>query len=106
MPASRDFTTIDDLEAALARHAYISDCGLATALFLALKLGRPLLLEGVNKTEAATVLTARLNRPLLSNPKCAPFVRGMQAALSFLDELLPVHNLVSLEQLAATLRAV
>lgn len=68
MPASRDFTTIDDLQAALARHAYISDRGLATALFLALKLGRPLLLEGeagVGKTEVAKVLAALLDRPLL-----------------------------------------
>ncbi len=68
MPASNDFSTIDDLQAALARHAYISDRGLATALFLALKLGRPLLLEGeagVGKTEVAKVLAALLDRPLL-----------------------------------------
>ena len=42
--------------------------------------------------------------PLLGDPEYAPLVRGMQAALPFVDELLPVHNLVSLEQLAATLR--
>ena len=68
MPASNDFSTIDDLQAALARYAYISDRGLATALFLALKLGRPLLLEGeagVGKTEVAKVLAALLDRPLL-----------------------------------------
>jgi len=68
MPASLDFATIDDLQAALARHAYISDRGLATAIFLALKLGRPLLLEGeagVGKTEVAKVLAALLDRPLL-----------------------------------------
>ena len=68
MPASLNFTTIDDLQAALARRAYISDRGLATAIFLALKLGRPLLLEGeagVGKTEVAKVLAALLDRPLL-----------------------------------------
>ncbi|MCB0022079.1 MAG: hypothetical protein KDD91_03510, partial [Caldilinea sp.] len=56
MPASLNFTTIDDLQAALARRAYVSERGLATAIFLALKLGRPLLLEGeagVGKTEVA-----------------------------------------------------
>ena len=68
MPASLNFTTIDDLQAALARRAYISERGLATAIFLALKLGRPLLLEGeagVGKTEVAKVLAALLDRPLL-----------------------------------------
>ena len=68
MPASREFTTIDDLQAVLARRAYISERGLATAIFLALKLGRPLLLEGeagVGKTEVAKVLAALLDRPLL-----------------------------------------
>ncbi|MCB0054075.1 MAG: MoxR family ATPase [Caldilineaceae bacterium] len=68
MPASLNFTTIDDLQAALARRAYVSERGLATAIFLALKLGRPLLLEGeagVGKTEVAKVLAALLDRPLL-----------------------------------------
>ena len=68
MPASLNFTTIDDLQAALARRAYVSERGLATAIFLALKLGRPLLLEGeagVGKTEVAKMLAALLDRPLL-----------------------------------------
>ena len=68
MPASLGFASIDDLQAALAQRAYISDRGLATAIFLALKLGRPLLLEGeagVGKTEVAKVLAALLERPLL-----------------------------------------
>ena len=68
MTASIDFATIDDFQAALAGRAYISDRGLATALFLALKLGRPLLLEGeagVGKTEVAKVLAALLDRSLL-----------------------------------------
>jgi MoxR-like ATPase len=45
---------------ALAAHEYVADEGLATAIFLALRLGRPLLLEGeagVGKTEVAKVLS-------------------------------------------------
>jgi MoxR-like ATPase len=45
---------------ALAAHQYVADEGLATAIFLALRLGRPLLLEGeagVGKTEVAKVLS-------------------------------------------------
>jgi MoxR-like ATPase len=52
--------TPDDVRAALAAHEYLADEGLATAVFLALELGRPLLLEGeagVGKTEVAKVLS-------------------------------------------------
>lgn len=51
--------SIDTLQAALRERAYIADRGLATALFLALKMQRPLLLEGepgVGKTEVAKVI--------------------------------------------------
>ncbi|HET7722416.1 MAG TPA: MoxR family ATPase [Acidimicrobiales bacterium] len=50
-----------ELGAALARQSYLADRGLATAMFLALSLQRPLLLEGeagVGKTEAAKALAA------------------------------------------------
>jgi len=49
----------DDVVAAFARHGYLADEGLATSIFLALALRRPLLLEGeagVGKTEVAKVL--------------------------------------------------
>jgi uncharacterized protein len=41
--------------------------------------------------------------PLLGAASYEPLTRGMQAALPFVDAFLPVHNLASLEQLAATL---
>jgi MoxR-like ATPase len=50
-----------ELGAALEQQAYLADRGLSTAMFLALSLGRPLLLEGeagVGKTEAAKALAA------------------------------------------------
>jgi MoxR-like ATPase len=50
---------VDDVRDALARHDYLADEGLATSIFLALRLQRPLLLEGdagVGKTEVAKVL--------------------------------------------------
>src|SRR3954466_503849 len=52
--------TVDDVRAALEAHQYLADEGLATAIFLAIRLKRPLLLEGeagVGKTELAKVLS-------------------------------------------------
>jgi MoxR-like ATPase len=63
LPASIDAT--QDL---LAAGRYVADRALATAVFLALKLKRPLFLEGeagVGKTEIAKVLSATLGRDLL-----------------------------------------
>jgi MoxR-like ATPase len=60
--------SIDELQALLERQLYIADRGLATSLFLALKLQRPLLLEGeagVGKTEIAKVLAAAFDAPLI-----------------------------------------
>jgi len=51
--------SVDDVRAGLAAHDYLADEGLTTAVFLALTLQRPLLLEGeagVGKTELAKVL--------------------------------------------------
>ena len=59
---------VADLTAALADHAYLADRGLATALHLAMRLGRPLLLEGdagVGKTEAAKALATTLGAELV-----------------------------------------
>jgi MoxR-like ATPase len=57
--AEPTFSTIEELQAALLGQTYLADRGLATVLFLALKLEKPLLLEGeagVGKTEAAKAL--------------------------------------------------
>ena len=43
--------------------------------------------------------------PLLGSPEYRPLTRGMQAALPFVDDFLPVHNLESLEALAEHLNA-
>jgi MoxR-like ATPase len=62
------FATIDDLQRALAANDYVADRPLATAIFLALKLRKPLLLEGeagVGKTEVAKTLSRMLDRHLI-----------------------------------------
>ena len=41
--------------------------------------------------------------PLLGSPDYEPLTRGMQAALPYIDDFLPVHNLISLEDLAVQL---
>src|ERR687884_1704814 len=62
------FATIDDLQQALAAENYVADRPLATAIFLALKLQKPLLLEGeagVGKTEVAKTLARMLDAELV-----------------------------------------
>jgi MoxR-like ATPase len=63
LPAS-----IDDVMAMLSEHDYLAGKALATVLFLALRMKRPLFLEGeagVGKTEIAKVLASALDRPLI-----------------------------------------
>ena len=63
LPAS-----IDDTIALLTKAGYVADRSLATVLFLSLRMGRPLFLEGeagTGKTEIAKVLSATLGRKLI-----------------------------------------
>ena len=63
-----NFTSIDSLQSAMRARNYIAERGLATSLYLALKLNRPLFLEGeagVGKTEVAKVLAALLDTELI-----------------------------------------
>ncbi|TCJ15008.1 MoxR family ATPase [Rubrobacter taiwanensis] len=58
----------EELQIRLRRYDYLADEGLATAIFLALRLSRPLFLEGeagVGKTEVAKVLSRLLDTPLI-----------------------------------------
>ena len=60
--------SIDEVQERLRQADYIADRGLATSLFLALRLQKPLFLEGeagVGKTEVAKVLSLVLDRPLI-----------------------------------------
>lgn len=60
--------SVDEVVSLLEGGKYVADRSLATSLFLALELGRPLFLEGdagVGKTEIAKVLAAQLGRRLI-----------------------------------------
>jgi len=62
------FATIDDVQTRLGEVDYVCGRGLATVIFLALKLGRPIFLEGeagVGKTEVAKAIAALLGRRLI-----------------------------------------
>src|SRR5881227_242598 len=61
-------SSIEDVERALQQHRYVADRSLATTIFLALTLDKPLLLEGeagVGKTEVGKVLAEILNARLI-----------------------------------------
>ncbi len=63
-----NLNSIDDLQSALREQLYIADRGLATAIYLALRLNRPLFLEGeagVGKTEVAKVVARLLDTDLI-----------------------------------------
>jgi MoxR-like ATPase len=66
--SSLPFSSVEDLESELRAHSYLPDRGLSTAIYLALSLDKPLLLEGeagVGKTEVAKVLAELLRRDLI-----------------------------------------
>lgn len=68
MTSTFDDLTVPGLTEDLLAQGYIADRGLATSVLLALKLGKPLLLEGevgVGKTELAKTLATMLGRDLI-----------------------------------------
>jgi len=69
MAKQADFPkSIDETLALLNGGDYVADRSLATVLYISLKMGRPLFLEGeagVGKTEIAKVLAKQLDRPLI-----------------------------------------
>jgi MoxR-like ATPase len=75
------FGSVDDVEQALRAESYLADRGLATAIFLALRMRRPLLLEGeagVGKTEVGKTL-ARLLAARLIRLQCYEGIDAAQA---------------------------
>jgi MoxR-like ATPase len=75
------FGSVDDVEQALRAESYLADRGLATAIFLALRMRRPLLLEGeagVGKTEVGKTL-ARLLPARLIRLQCYEGIDAAQA---------------------------
>ena len=76
-----DLDSVEAVDEALGRLGYLADRGLATSVFLALTLQRPLLLEGeagVGKTELAKVL-ARLTGGELIRLQCYEGIDATQA---------------------------
>jgi MoxR-like ATPase len=64
----RAFDSVEDLQDGLRGEQYLADRGLATAIYLAVSLDKPLLLEGeagVGKTEVAKALASLLSRELI-----------------------------------------
>jgi MoxR-like ATPase len=68
MVLAPELSSISDLQQRLALHQYVADQGLAVSLFLALRLQRPLFLEGeagVGKTSLATATARALDADLI-----------------------------------------
>jgi MoxR-like ATPase len=81
LPPALAPASVADVDAALAAHGYLPDQGLATAVYLAITLKRPLLLEGeagVGKTELAKVL-ARWSGGELIRLQCYEGIDAAQA---------------------------
>jgi len=67
-PPMQEIQSIDNVQTLLAAEGYVCSRPLATVVFLALRLGRPIFLEGeagVGKTEIAKALSAALGRSLI-----------------------------------------
>jgi MoxR-like ATPase len=67
-PKAEGIATIEDVVRGFGRLGYVLDTALATAVYLVIRLGKPLLIEGhagVGKTEVAKVLASLLNTELI-----------------------------------------
>ena len=67
-PEGKQINDVDDLIRSFERLGYVTDRALATAVYLVIKLGKPLLIEGhagLGKTEVAKVLAAMLRTRLI-----------------------------------------
>ena len=67
-PEDKQINDVDDLIRSFERLGYVTDRALATAVYLVIKLGKPLLIEGhagLGKTEVAKVLAAMLGTRLI-----------------------------------------
>ena len=87
---TNSFASPSELQTALAQDGYLADEGLATALFVAMSLPQPLLLEGeagVGKTQAAKSLAALLNTPLI-RLQCYEGIDASESGAIALDDLL------------------
>jgi MoxR-like ATPase len=94
------FENVDATQQALMAQDYIAERGLATSIYLSLKLGKPLFLEGeagVGKTEVAKVLTRLFNTDLI-RLQC---YEGLDAN-SAIYEWNYAHQLLHLRLLEAT----
>ena len=63
-----DINTVDDIRSSLDDHHYIANRGLATSIYLSLKMEKPIFLEGepgVGKTEVGKVLSQILHTDLI-----------------------------------------
>ena len=63
-----DINTVDDIRSSLDDHHYIANHGLATSIYLSLKMEKPIFLEGepgVGKTEVGKVLSQILHTDLI-----------------------------------------
>lgn len=68
VPPLADARSPEDVRLALAEQDYLADTGLATAVFLAMRMQRPLFFEGdagVGKTSVAAAIAAALDAPLI-----------------------------------------
>jgi MoxR-like ATPase len=96
------FASVEDLRSAFRDQAYLADRGLATAIYLAVSLDKPLLLEGeagVGKTEVAKALSGSLGRDLI-RLQCYEGIDASQALYewNYSRQLIAVRALQTGEQ--------